>query len=292
MQVKPRDVAGRIVANRALPGRHCLLTVEQEFIARSFRPGQFAHLLSQSEAEERRFASRSAKPSGAGRAFPALRILRRPLAIAGAEDGRIRFLIKVVGSGSAWLARRKPGQEIRMTGPLGNGFTIRVGLETALLVGGGTGIASLLSLAEELRRRRIHTMAVLGARSLTAFPLQVTSVGRHREVADFRAMGAQSVLVTEGEDGLLVTQEAQRWLDDMHPAQAEIFACGPWGMMAEMARIAAGRFRCQVSLEQRMACGLGACRACVVKIKEDDGWAYKTVCTDGPVFSAERVVWE
>jgi len=266
--------------------------VEQDFIAGSYRPGQFVHVVSQSEAEERRFSARGAKPPGSARSFNTLRILRRPLAIAGAENGCIRLLIKVVGSGSAWLARRKPGQAIGISGPLGNGFTVRDDLRAALLVGGGTGIASLASLCEGLCRRGVRTIAVLGTRSLAAFPLEVAASGQRREVREFQAMGADSRLVTEAEDGLLVTQEAQHVLEKLSPGECEVFACGPWGMMAEMARIAKGRFHCQVSLEQRMVCGLGACRACVVKVRLGDDWTYKTVCTDGPVFEADEVIWE
>ena len=290
--MKPADVTATVVANKALPGRHCLLTVRQEFIARSFRPGQFAHVVSHSKAEERRFIARRGQPSPSAGSFSGLRILRRPFAIAGATDGCIRLLIKVVGAGSAWLARRKPGQEITMSGPTGNAFTVRDDLETALLVGGGTGIASLLSLCEELRRRGVRTMAALGTRSLAAFPLEVVMSNHRRAVQEFKSMGADSVLVTEAEDGLLVTHEAERLMESLPARASDIFTCGPWAMMAEMARICEARFPCQVSLEQRMVCGIGACRGCVVKVKEGGGWTYKTVCTEGPVFLADEVVWE
>ena len=286
-----RQVRGRISASTSTAAGYCKLVVEEPALAGRVRPGQLVYVACQGEAEERAFAGRRCAPAPSKRRFSDFRVLRRPFAVAGQQDGRIILLLKTVGSGSQWLARRRPGQQVDIIGPLGNGFDLQ-GVRNALLVGGGTGLASMLSLAQEFARTGVRATAVVGARSLEASPLPWRQSERGRVVEELEALGVESLLVTEKEDGLLATQPVEQMLSRTQPGEVDVFACGPWAMMAEVARLAQGRFRCQVSLEARMGCGVGACKTCAVPIREDSGWGYKTVCHDGPVFKAEEVIWE
>jgi dihydroorotate dehydrogenase electron transfer subunit len=170
-------------------------------------------------------------------------------------------------------------------------------MELALLVGGGTGLASLLVLARHLRSLEKKVVAVVGARSDDVFPLSLRRTnGRPPQVEEFDPdSSGRSYLVTEKEDGLLVTQWVERNLHWLLRGgeKAVCYACGPWGMMQAMEAISRGRFPCQVSLEMRMACGLGVCRSCVVKVRGEDGRVLiRTLCADGPVFDAGEVIWE
>jgi len=284
-------VKGRVAASAVNDAGYCRLTVDQPKIAHGSRPGQLVYVACQSEGEERIFASRRCEPQTRQGRFSDLRILRRPFAIAGRQGDSIVLLLKVVGAGSRWLARRRPGQSLDMLGPLGNGFDLG-SVERALLVGGGTGLASLLSLAQECASRGVKATAVVGARSLEASPLPWRQTARGRTIEMLEAIGVESLLVTEHEDGLLATQPVEEMLSRMKPGEVDVFACGPWAMMARVGELTRGRFRCQVSLEARMGCGVGACRTCAVPIRASAVWNYKTVCRDGPVFSAEEVVWE
>jgi len=286
-----QQVRGRITASVSTAAGYCKLVIEQPAIASSSRAGQLVYVACQSEAEQRSFASRRCAPPPSKRQFSDFRVLRRPFAVAGKQDGRIVLLLKTAGSGSQWLARRRPGQQIDMIGPLGNGFDLR-GVRSALLVGGGTGVASMLSLAQEFASTGVRATAVVGARSLEASPLPWRQAEGRRVIEELEALGIESLLVTEKEDGLLATQPVEQMLSRMQPGEVDVFACGPWAMMARVAQITRGRFRCQVSLEARMGCGVGACRTCAVPVRAGASWSYKTVCRDGPVFAAEEVIWE
>jgi len=314
----------RVVARESLSGDHCWLRLHSPAVAQRCSPGQFVHVACESEDSERRFGLRKNLCWQAGQTrgsdLPSLRILRRPFAVAGIGEGlgsgsqadtqhlaeHIELLIKVVGPGSAWLASRRPGSRVNMMGPLGRPFHVPADAELALLVGGGTGLASLLALARYLRSLGKAIVAVLGARSDAAFPLSLRQParsgparpganGRPPQIEELEAIGARSFLVSEREDGLLVTQWVEKNLEQLVQDSARVvcYACGPWGMMQAMDHISRGRFPCQVSLEMRMACGLGVCRSCVVRVRGQGGRTLvRTVCSDGPVFDAQEVIWE
>ncbi len=215
------------------------------------RPGQFAML--------------ALGPAG-GSLDP---LLPRPMAVFRSRGERVEFRHKVVGRGTALLAALAPGAPLGVTGPLGNGFPEARG--PALLVGGGTGIASLYELATVTQGCRL----LLGGRT------RVDILG----LEDFERLGAPLEVATE--DGSLGHRGLVTEL--MRPDSGElVFACGPTAMMKvayEQARKAGAH--CWVSLENQMACGFGVCLGCAVRTGR--GFAY--VCTDGPVFDAEAVRW-
>jgi len=213
-------------------------------------------------------------------------LLPRPMAVyrATPEPGgaAVEVLYKVSGRGTALLADARPGERVRIVGPLGVGFPLPAPGQRALLVGGGTGIASLHDLAAAARARG-PVVVLLGARSAGDL------MGRD----DFAALGVELRIATEdgsaGHQGL-VTELLERALAEPGAGGELVYACGPTAMMRRVAALAAaaGR-RCIVSLENRMACGFGVCLGCAVPRA---GGGFALVCRDGPVLEASALDWE
>ncbi|HBT47746.1 MAG TPA: dihydroorotate dehydrogenase electron transfer subunit [Peptococcaceae bacterium] len=228
------------------------------------RPGQFVHLRCGSSWDP---------------------LLRRPLSIHDYNPARqeLELLYQVVGRGTAWLAGRRPGDFLDGLGPLGRGFTLPPGPRVAL-VAGGLGIAPLFFLARVAAAGGYQVTLYVGARSrdglLRLETLQGLAVEVQRATDDGSAGFAGPVT------SLLARHLEYKQYDG-------IFACGPRAMLAEVAKLAGQRgIPAEVSLEERMACGLGACRGCVVALYGEDGSiAYENVCSAGPVFPAEKIVW-
>lgn len=212
-------------------------------------------------------------------------LLPRPMAvyrtIAGTAPPEIEVLYKATGRGTQLLAETRVGDAVRVVGPLGTPFTLPDAGGRALLVGGGTGIASLYELAAQARSRG-PVVVLLGARR----------AGDLMGSDDFAALGVELRVATEdGSRGArgLVTELLQAALDEPGAVAPVVYACGPTPMMRRAAEIAASRgIRCEVSLENRMACGFGVCLGCAVP--RADG-TIALVCRDGPVFDAGVVGW-
>lgn len=213
-------------------------------------------------------------------------LLPRPLSVCGVEpcSGNVRLVYRVVGWGTERLSRMKPGAPLRLLGPLGNGFTLTDAGEQAV-VGGGIGLPPLLFLCARLVacRPACRLAAFLGFRSGSFL------------TRDFEALGVPVRVATDdGSQGF--HGSVARLFETDGGAPQQLYACGPMPMLAGVARLAAQRgANIQVSLEERMACGFGACAGCVVKIKDAgkaDGWAYKESCSHGPVFDGGEVAWD
>ncbi len=203
--------------------------------------------------------------------------LRRPISICGIdrERGTLRFVFQIRGQGTAELAEFQQGQEPEILAPLGNGFPIDPAKRT-LLVGGGIGVPPLLGCAAELKE---NAVAVLGFRSKNAVILE----------RDFKAAGAKPLIATDdGSYGFhgLVTALAEK------EEFETVFACGPAPMLKAVRALAEQRkVPCFLSLEERMACGIGACLGCATPLLDESGNQYfGHVCKDGPVFDCRRVV--
>lgn len=220
-------------------------------------------------------------------------LLPRPMAIyrvfEGATASEIEILYRVVGRGTRLLAEAVPGDKLGLVGPLGRGFPAPKAGEHSILVGGGSGIASLYLLARAACARVREAAAgrvsiLLGARTVADLPAQT----------DFAEIGAELQFATEdgsaGERGL-VTEPLHTLLANVASApDVVLYVCGPTPMMRACAKLAAKHGRpCFVSLENPMACGFGVCLGCATALK-DGGKAL--VCKDGPVFAAERIDWE
>ncbi|SMB99921.1 dihydroorotate oxidase B, electron transfer subunit [Thermanaeromonas toyohensis ToBE] len=213
-------------------------------------------------------------------------LLRRPLSIHDFDPGKqeIEFLYRVVGKGTAWLAARVPGERISGLGPLGRGFVVPFGKRLAL-VAGGMGLAPLFFLAREAVAQGNRVTFYQGARSRNYLlrERELAELGVELEIATEDGSAGFTGLVTD----LLADQITSQQFDG-------IFACGPRDMLAVVASLAATHLiPAQVSLEEHMACGLGACRGCAVPIYQEDGnLTYENVCSEGPVFPAHRVAWD
>ena len=211
--------------------------------------------------------------------------LRRPFAVAGTPSpGRYELLVEVRGHGTRALSSKPLGTRLEVAGPLGNTLTMPGEGETAILVAGGFGLAGLRLLAQELElgRRKIH--ALVGARSATllldhTLPAPTADGRVHVEVA-----------TDDGSRGLHgpVTGLLGAALERAN-GRARVYCCGPAVMTAAAAPLASkAGVPCEASLEEMMACGVGACRGCVVRTRD----GYKTVCKDGPVFDVQELVLE
>ena len=204
------------------------------------------------------------------------RLLRRPISICDFGGDRFRVVFEVRGSGTDWLARREVGDRLDVLGPLGRGFRVEPG-DRPLLVGGGIGVPPMLSCAE----RAGGGYAVLGFRDAD-----------HALLTDeLRAVCGETLVATEdgsvGYKGFVTTGAAQ--ILDTHPDVTAVLACGPRPMLnAVWAEAQKRGIPCQVSMEERMACGVGACLGCAIELA--DG-SMRHVCKDGPVFDAAEVKW-
>lgn len=203
-------------------------------------------------------------------------LLRRPISVCDVRDGQLWLLVKDLGRGSHAIGECRVGDHLDVLLPLGHGFTTRINpAARLLLVGGGVGIAPLLYLGRKLREEGSYPVFLLGGRTDKDLPL----------LEEFRHFGRVNVCTEDGSQGVrgFVTDHphfAREW--DM------IYCCGPKPMMLAVARSAKERgITCEVSLENKMACGLGACLCCVEETTEGN----KCTCTHGPVFNINQLTW-
>ena len=205
------------------------------------------------------------------------RLLRRPISICDWEENLLRIVFEVRGEGTEWLSRRKAGDRLDVLGPLGRGFRMdREG--RYLLVGGGIGVPPMLGCAKWTAER---STAVLGFRSADRVILEE----RYRE-----ACKEVYLCTDDGSAGRHGFVDAQvRDILEKDKDFTAVLACGPKPMLKNVAAVAAGfGVPCQVSMEERMACGVGACLGCAIQMA--DG-TMQHVCKDGPVFDAGEVDW-
>jgi dihydroorotate dehydrogenase electron transfer subunit len=206
-------------------------------------------------------------------------LLRRPLSVHDCRPGELALLYRVAGRGTALLAGRKPGDNVEVLGPLGREFPLLSGRRT-VLVAGGIGVAPLAYLARTLLEAGREVLFLFGAKE---------QQGLYRK-EELTLLGAEVRLATDdGSAGCHgpVTGLLRR---ELKAGPDPVYACGPDPMLQAVAQLCreAGR-ECYVSLEARMACGVGACLGCVVPVFQHGQEAYRRVCVEGPVFSAREV---
>ena len=271
--------------HRAFPGGQYVLRLAAPRCAATATPGSFVHLT-------------------CGPDLP----MRRPLSImrANAAEGWVEVLYKVVGHGLAELALRQPGETLSCLGPIGRGFTAHPGRPRLLLIGGGVGIPPMVFFAEALAARRgpYRPLVLMGSELPYPFELATSRLpapglpaAATAAMPLLESLGVPSRLASlSGFDGChrgYVTELAEARLASLDAkalAEAELFACGPHGMLVAVASLARKYgVPCQVSLEENMACGVGGCAGCTVLVQTPDGPAMKRVCVDGPVFDAATV---
>jgi dihydroorotate dehydrogenase electron transfer subunit len=248
-----------VIANDRVAEGVGLAVVEAPRAAASVQPGQFVHL-------------RIAR----GADF----ILRRPFSVHRATGERIEILYQVLGRGTRALAEIERGADMDLIGPLGHGWEVPEDAAHALLVAGGLGAAPMGMLVEELAARGVAVTVAQGA------PNAERLVARELFEAHARRVEIATDDGSAGQRGF-VTMLAEGLIADDRPDV--VYACGPEAMQRIVAAQAAEvGVSCQVSLERLMACGVGACLSCVVSTTD----GRKRACVDGPVFDAERVLWD
>lgn len=208
--------------------------------------------------------------------------LRRPISICGIDPdkGTLRIVFEIRGEGTSAIADLNKGDVIDMLAPLGHGFTVNPDFKKVILIGGGIGTPPMLPLAEAYGEKAV---AISGFRNASAVILQ----------EDFVAAGAETILCTDdGSAGIhgFVTQPLEELV--RNGGVDAVFACGPTPMLKRITEICKeNSVYCEISLEERMACGIGACLGCACKTKRNDEEYFAHVCKDGPVFKAEEVLW-
>ncbi|HWJ04037.1 MAG TPA: dihydroorotate dehydrogenase electron transfer subunit [Verrucomicrobiae bacterium] len=257
---------GKVLSNEKTGPEQFLMVIHVPELAGQAKPGQFVHVRVNDVSDP---------------------LLRRPVSLYDIDRnaGTVSLLYQVVGRGTELLSGIPAGAEVDVMGPLGNGFWIPEGIQKVLVVGGGIGNAPLFPLVRELKFRGVEQTVLLGGRTadLVAGLEGFKSLGVTVETAtDDGSIGRKGFVTQLAED--IITLNKHDYF----------FACGPGPMLKQLIYVT-GRhgIRGQVSLEERMGCGVGACLACVCKIKaetDDSGWDYKKVCVDGPVFEAGEVI--
>jgi dihydroorotate dehydrogenase electron transfer subunit len=278
-----------VLAHERFAGDQFVLTLKAPKCSRAATPGSFVHLSCDEQVP-----------------------MRRPLSIMRAhpDRGSIEVLYKIVGPGLAALAARRVGESINALGPIGNGFVPHRQHPRTLLLGGGVGIPPMVFLAERLREDAAggwKPLVLMGSEipfPFRARPSTILVPGMPEGVIACMPLleewGIPSRLTSlAGYAGCYegyVTDLAAAWLASLERAtlgEVEMFACGPTPMLKAAAAVAR-RFgiACQVSLEEFMACAVGGCAGCAVKVTTPNGPAMKRVCVDGPVFDARSVFGE
>jgi len=239
------------------------MDLESGFLGKASSAGQFINI---------KMAERSCDP-----------LLRIPLGIHKITKKGISLLYKVVGEGTRLLSEKKKGEFVSVLGPLGTGFDpTGVNKNThAIIVSGGHGIAPLYALTEAILKKTKKVTFLLGAASKS----HVTCAG------DIKKLGAKVRIATDdgsrGKKGFVTCL----LFGEIEKSKTEtiIFACGPKPMLSAVSKIAKEyQVKAQVSLDEYMACGIGACLGCAVMTKS----GYKYVCKDGPVFDSEELDWK
>ncbi len=269
-----------ILESARLPAGYHRLVVRAPAIGAVAQPGQFLHVWCHD-------------PTTIGTP-PAAAVLRRPYSISRVWSGEaVEILLQVRGVGGRMLSGRRVGESLDLIGPLGKGFRIHDDLRTAVVVAGGSGIAPVPFLTETLVARGVRVVALVGAADddRMPFPVDRAEPGR-ATLLPLEAVGAEVTFVAEAVEGKLVSEALEERLEELSGPGAEVMATGPVAMLRQVVKTAGESLPVQVSLEERMACGVGACRSCVVPVTGAEGIVYRTVCRDGPVFAGGEIAWE
>ncbi|MDO8602488.1 MAG: dihydroorotate dehydrogenase electron transfer subunit [Candidatus Omnitrophota bacterium] len=264
-----KDIKAKILSNKLVGRVYYKMALEAPYIARAAKPGQFVQIKCSDGLEP---------------------FLRRPFSIyrLKAEGSRLKgieILYEVVGKGTEILSGKKEGEFVDILGPLGTGFSLSraSSLEPrAIIIAGGIGAAPLVYLAEELKKKKIKTIVLMGAKTKGVILCE----------KDFKKITPEVYVSTD--DGTygchgFVSRLFHNILKTLESRfETIVYVCGPHGMLRGIAEICEERgFKCQVSLEEKMACGMGACLGCAVLTKSGN----KLACKDGPVFNACELSW-
>ncbi|WP_293671884.1 dihydroorotate dehydrogenase electron transfer subunit [uncultured Parabacteroides sp.] len=249
----------KVTENRRLHKNYCLLKLTSDQILPEMLPGQFVQV----------------RVDNSPTTF-----LRRPISINYVDraTNELWLLIQLVGDGTRRMAEYRPGEIVNIMLPLGNSFTMPADKgEKLLLIGGGVGTAPMLYLGATLKNAGYTPVFLLGARSKEDV----------LQLEQFKQIGTVYVTTEDGSLGEKGYVTNHSILKEIHFDR--IYTCGPKPMMMAVAKYAdTVSTACEVSLENTMACGIGACLCCVEKTKDEH---HVCVCTEGPVFNIEKLTW-
>jgi len=325
MNLPPREVKAKILLHRRIGPDYFRLQLACPEIARQARPGQFLmlHITDLKDPFLRR-------PFSFSRIFRPLEVKKKPL-----DEGGVEICYQTVGRGTRLMTQLQEGQRVDLLGPLGNGFWPEEQCARVILVGGGIGVPPLLSWAQELRKKGSGKKR--SAKASEASPELIFLMGAKSKektigVGECRKWGIEVQVATEdgslGMKGMVTDLLGRELMTGQHGATA-LYACGPNAMLVQVAQVAEQfDLPCQVLLESRMACGVGACLGCMVKLREErepiplsalsnqdscpgeaaeeresrEGgismisetppFRYARVCKEGPVFDARKIFWD
>ena len=327
MNPYPKEVKAKILLHRRISSDYFRLQLACPEIARSARPGQFL-MLRINELQDP-FLRR---PFGFSRIFPPREKKRKPT-----DEGAVEICYQTVGRGTQLMTQLPEGGRLDLLGPLGNGFWAEEECSRTILVGGGIGVPPLLAWAQQLRKA--GTGKKKSPKSPAGTPEVVFLIGAKNKdrvlgAGECRRWGIEAQVATEdgslGTKGMVTDLLEMELMTGRHGSTA-IYACGPNPMLARVAQVA-DQFDlpCQVLLESRMACGVGACLGCTVKYREEPSkkegqdsalpppesnsaaegeeranreggipviseappFRYARVCKEGPVFNARKIFWD
>ena len=231
------------------------VTVKSEAIASEAKPGQFLHIDCGDAADN---------------------LLRRPISICDAYEDKVRFIFEKKGSGTDYLSKKKVGDTLDILGPLGNGFSVLPESKKPVIIGGGIGVFPLYMLSTKLDNPTI----LLGFRNKSRVCME----------EEFSKIGKTTVATDDGSYGY--DGYAVNILEKMlKNGECDIvYSCGPMPMLRAVKNMAESHgVKCQLSLEQRMGCGIGACLVCTCETTSKGTHKHKRVCKNGPVFWSSEV---
>jgi len=268
-----KQVQAKIISNEQVAPRFYRMRLHNSYLAKTLHPGQFIEVR----------CSDSSDP-----------LLRRPFGPYKTFIFKDAFeiLYQVIGNATTLLTKKKEGDFLDIIGPLGNGFKIGHLAEHTLIVGGGIGVAPLVALVQRLVAKQPKTKLAnyevyIGAKTKDALLCE----------KDFKELGVGVTIATDdgtkGRKGFITQTLKDRLAKVPYDRRAVIYSCGPRPMMRAVAELSKDHhIHCQLLLEEYMACGVGVCLGCPVKVRKDlVDYEYKMVCKDGPVFNAEKIIW-
>ncbi len=276
---------GEIISHQAFDGEQYIITLSAPNIAKRALAGSFVHLQ-------------------CDQSLP----MRRPISIMQADQasGTITLLYKALGQGTQLLSKRQVGETLDILGPIGTPFELHSDKPRPLLIGGGVGIPPMVFIAETIAqlKKNFQPFVIMGSEVPFPFQLQASNIdvaGIPDTISATMPLLEDLQIATrlcslQNYTGVYqgyVTDLARLWLDSLtrqQRSEVELFSCGPTPMLAAVTKLAKEfDLPCQVSLEEYMACAVGGCAGCVVKIIDNGKAAMKRVCVDGPVFNAHQV---
>lgn len=239
------------------------MTISSEYVAQNAKPGQFVNV----------------KCSEGINA-----LLRRPISICDVDREKNAFdiVFQIKGIGTEYLAQKPVGSKVDIIAPLGNPFQVSPQYKRVAVVGGGIGVFPLLYLLKQYKEADRSAFLGFRNREFAVLTNEFENAAQKLQVSSDDGSIGHKGLITD-----LLQKDLEKGSFDI------IFTCGPTPMIRKVAQMAEDyNVKCQVSLEQRMGCGIGACLVCACKTRLGEDWEYSHVCKDGPVFWSEEIVFE